>query len=316
MTRVFPVILCAMAVTAGGVRLAGSSSEGFLILAAGCVAAAFALARIARFLVSQPLEGIIAALHEGVRHGHLPFDLPENFRVPEVRRLAHAVNCLSRSVRHSRTQLDAAYVQFLETMAQALDARDPYTAGHSLRVAAYSFAIAREMGVPQKESEMIRTAAQLHDIGKIGIPDLILQKAGRLTPEEFGLIKVHPQIGRKILEKVIGFGDLLPIVELHHENFDGTGYPYKLSGTRIPMAARIVRVADAFDSMTSSRSYRNAMPVTKAIDELVKYSGTHFDPQVTQTFLNLIARGQPEILIDEQDGLIPRPKKVPVWLTA
>ena len=316
MTRLFLLILCAMIVTAGGVRLAGSSVGAALLLAAGCAAAAYALAKFGSHLHSQPLETVIAALHEGARHGHLPFDLPETSRIPEIGRLAHAVNCLSRSVRHSRTQLDEAYVQFLETMAQALDARDPYTAGHSLRVAAYSFAIARELGLPQKESELIRTAAQLHDIGKIGIPDLILQKAGRLTPDEFGLIKVHPQIGRKILEKVVGFGDLLPIVELHHENFDGTGYPYKLSGTKIPMAARIVRVADAFDSMTSSRSYRNAMPVTREIEELLKYSGTHFDPQVTQTFLNLIARGQPETLIDEHDGLIPRSKKVPVWLTA
>jgi putative nucleotidyltransferase with HDIG domain len=274
------------------------------------------MAWLASQSVAQPLETIIAALDESARNGELPADLPKNSRMREIKRLTHALNCVSLSVRSSRTHLDAAYVQFLETMAQALDARDPYTAGHSLRVAAYAHAIAHEIGLPKNESEIIRTAAQLHDIGKIGIPDLILQKPGRLTPEEYGLIKVHPQIGRKILEKVSGFGDLLPAVELHHENFDGTGYPYKLSGSRIPVAARIVRVADAFDSMTSSRAYRAAMPVPTAIEELLKYSGSHYDPQVVQAFLKLVARGQPETLLDEYDGLIPRARKVPVWVTA
>src|SRR5277367_286570 len=156
------------------------------------------------------LESITAALLESAENGHLPTKLQEDSDNPEVRSLAHAVNCFSESVRRSQTELDDAYAQFLETMAQALDARDPYTAGHSLRVADYSFEIARELGLSEKDCETIQTAAQLHDIGKIGIPDVILQKVGRLTPDEFGLIKLHPQIGRKILERVSRFKDLLP----------------------------------------------------------------------------------------------------------
>ncbi|MGD1091340.1 MAG: HD-GYP domain-containing protein [Bryobacteraceae bacterium] len=284
--RLFLLILFAMAFTLGGVRLAEISGGGGAMIAVG-IAAAFVLATFTGRWVARPFETIISSLREGVAN-----------------------------LQRSQTHLDDAYVQFLETMAQALDARDPYTAGHSLRVAAYSFAIAGELGLPKKDCETIRTAAQLHDIGKIGIPDVILQKVGRLTPEEYGLIKLHPQIGRKILEKVSRFKDLLPAVELHHENFDGTGYPYKLSGTRIPLEARIVRVADAFDSMASSRSYREALPLATAIDELVKYSGSQFDPQVMQAFLNLIARGKPETLLNENEGLIPRLTMVKVFRTA
>jgi putative nucleotidyltransferase with HDIG domain len=284
--RLFLLILLAMAFTVGGVRLAEVGGGRAAMIAAG-IATAFVLAAFAGRWMAWPFESTISSLRESVGN-----------------------------MQRSQTFLDDAYVQFLETMAQALDARDPYTAGHSLRVAAYSFAIAGELGVPKKDCETIRTAAQLHDIGKIGIPDVILQKMGRLTPDEFGLIKLHPQIGRKILEKVSRFKDLLPVVELHHENFDGTGYPYKLPGSRIPLAARIVRVADAYDSMTSSRSYRGALPQVAAINELVKYSGSHFDPQVIQAFLNLIARGKPEMLLSEHEGLIPRLAMVKIGRTA
>jgi HD-GYP domain-containing protein (c-di-GMP phosphodiesterase class II) len=155
------------------------------------------------------------------------------------------------------SHLDPPYLQFVETMAQALDARDPYTAGHSLRVADYSYSIAVGLGLAETDARTIYIAAQLHDIGKIGISDAVLQKKGRLTKEEFAYIKLHPQIGRRILERVALFGKYLNVVELHHENIDGSGYPYGLRGAQIPLDARIVRVADAFDAMTSDRSYRS-----------------------------------------------------------
>lgn len=207
--------------------------------------------------------------------------------------------------RKSRADLNRAYVQFVETMAQALDARDPYTAGHSIRVGAYAYAIAREMGIPASEAEEIRIAAQLHDIGKLGIPDLILHKPGPLTAEEYGLIKLHAQIGRKILEKVDIFGKLLEVVELHHENHDGTGYPYRLSGEGIPAAARIVHVADAFDSMTTNRSYRMALPLSRAIEELQANLGTQFDPVATTAFLKLIHEGRHDaMLLESEKGIL------------
>jgi len=196
-------------------------------------------------------------------------------------------------------------------MAQALDARDPYTAGHSLRVAAYSHALAQEMGLPAAQSEDIRIAAQLHDIGKIGIPDAVLQKPGPLTPEEYGLIKLHPQIGRKILEKVGRFEGLLTVVELHHENHDGTGYPYSLAGNLVPIEARIVHVADSFDAMTSSRSYRPALPMPAAIQEIERNIGRQFDPAAARAFLRLIENGKIEI--GGLDVSLENPSEVEIW---
>jgi HD-GYP domain-containing protein (c-di-GMP phosphodiesterase class II) len=206
------------------------------------------------------------------------------------------------SIRHSQADLDRANVQFVETLAQILDARDPYTAGHSLRVGDYSYAIARAMDVPAQEAQNIRIAAQLHDIGKIGIPDAILQKRGALTQEEFGLIKLHPQIGRRILEKMGTFREFLPVIELHHENHNGTGYPFKLSGEQIPLSARIVHVADAFDSMVTHRHYRNALPLRKAIAELQVNSGTQFDPAAASVMLKLIGEGKLQDMLLSAEG--------------
>jgi putative two-component system response regulator len=192
--------------------------------------------------------------------------------------------------------LEQPHLQFVETMAQALDARDPYTAGHSLRVADYSYSIAVGMGLSEAEARTIYIAAQLHDIGKIGIPDAVLQKRSRLTAEEFALIKLHPQIGRRILERVSSFDRYLNVVELHHENTDGTGYPYGLRGLQIPLDARIVRVADAFDAMTSNRSYRSRWTAELAQKEIFAFSGKHFDREVATVFLNLAAEGRIEVV--------------------
>src|SRR5690349_11166171 len=182
-------------------------------------------------------------------------------------------------------------IAIVETLAEALDARDPCTAGHSIRVADYSLAIARELGLAEHSIDVIRMGAQLHDIGKIGIPDGILLKPGALSPAEFGLIKLHPQIGRRILEKNRGFEPLLGLVELHHENWDGSGYPYGISGQQIPIEARIVRVADAFDAMTSDRAYRTGMSLGTAIEELRSGSGRDFDPNIAKAFLDVLSRG-------------------------
>lgn len=177
-----------------------------------------------------------------------------------------------------------------EALAEALDARDRYTAGHSLRVADYAEAIARELDRPSAEIETIRMAAWLHDVGKIGIPDAVLLKPGPLSPEEFGLVKLHPQIGRRILERAQGFEHVLDAVELHHENYDGTGYPYGLRGEQIPFAARVIRVADAFDAMTTSRCYRPALTNESAIDVIHRGSGREFDPKCAWALLRVLRR--------------------------
>jgi HD-GYP domain-containing protein (c-di-GMP phosphodiesterase class II) len=174
-------------------------------------------------------------------------------------------------------------------MAQALDARDPYTAGHSNRIRDYATALATAMQLPPGEIEVIRVGAQLHDIGKIGIPDAVLQKPGYLTPEEYELVKLHPQIGKRILERVAQFKKYLPIVELHHEDQDGRGYPYGLKGHEVPLAVRIVHVADVFDAITTDRSYCQAMSARRAHEILELCSGTQFDPEVVRVFSAILA---------------------------
>ncbi len=279
---------CAIFSGAAGFGIGSARSLWVSIVATGLtILAGSALA--CRMIRS--LEALTASADEAARNGYLPDSFPSGSLFREFNRMASMLNLASQSMHHSRADLDRAYVQFVETMAQALDARDPYTAGHSLRVASYSYAIARAMNLPAAEAETIRVAAQLHDIGKIGISDAVLQKVGPLTSSEFGLIKLHPQIGRRILERMGMFQPLLGVVELHHENFDGTGYPFKLAGEAIPLAARIVRVADAFDAMVTHRHYRRALPVARAAEELATHAGSQFDPQVIDVALRLIEEG-------------------------
>jgi HD-GYP domain-containing protein (c-di-GMP phosphodiesterase class II) len=178
-------------------------------------------------------------------------------------------------------------VEFVGSLASALDARDRYTAGHSRRVSEYSCAIAQALGVTGRELDEIRMGALLHDIGKIGIADSVLQKPGVLSKEEHALLQLHPVIGRHILEGVNGFHAYLPAVELHHENWDGSGYPLGLRGPATPLSARIVHVADAYDAMTSDRPYRRGMSHDEAIRVLEQYAGTQFDAKIVPVFTKL-----------------------------
>src|SRR5487761_1938096 len=293
--------LLAIAQVSGSLRTSASQSLlGSLVISIG-------LSRAVSYLRTAAWHDLMSAVQESERSGALAPIFPENSSLPEVNRLSAALNGAARSILASHSDLDRAYLQFVETMAQALDARDPYTAGHSLRVAAYSHALALAMGLTGEEAEMVRIAAQLHDIGKIGIPDAVLQKPGTLTAEEYGLIKLHPQIGRRILERVGRFDRLLEVVELHHENHDGTGYPYGLSGSRVPLAARIVHVADSFDAMTTTRSYRAALPLRAATQEIERNSGRMFDPVAAKTFLRLLAEGR-----IETGGLRPADEKLQI----
>lgn len=187
-----------------------------------------------------------------------------------------------------------ANLQFVEMMAEALDARDPYTAAHSFRVSVNSTIIAGVMELPPEQIEVIRIGAKLHDIGKIGIPDAVLQKPGRLTSEEYALIQLHTAIGKKILDKAGSFQKYLPIVELHHEDYDGGGYPYGLKGEQIPLEVRIVHVADVYDAIISDRTYRMAMSHEQVVELLAEGSGTLFDPAVVDAFLKILC--DPEIL--------------------
>jgi len=275
-------------VEAASAPLLGSARRG-LWLALGVVLIAALLADVfgARAVV-KPLAALIGHLDESERSGELRGGFPENSSTLEVNQLARAYNQAARSVAESQRRLDEAYLELTRTMAQALDARDRYTAGHSSRVSSYASAIAEAMNLAADQVESIRTGATLHDIGKIGIPDAVLQKAGPLSPEEQEVIRRHPLIGKRILEGVSKFRDYLSIVEMHHENHDGTGYPWGLRGESIPLGARIVHVVDAYDAMTTSRPYRKAMAPETAAGILRNCSGTQFDPAVVEVFLRLL----------------------------
>lgn len=175
----------------------------------------------------------------------------------------------------------------LQALTASIDAKDRYTRGHSERVAHVASALAREIGLSEEEAERIRIAGLVHDVGKIGVPEAVLTKQGRLNDAEFDAIKRHPQIGYGILQDIPTLQDVLPGVLHHHERWDGRGYPSGLSGEQIPLQARIIAVADTFDAMSSTRSYRPAMPREKVLAELQRCAGTQFDPALIPAFLRL-----------------------------
>lgn len=184
--------------------------------------------------------------------------------------------------------LKEVYVHTITALASALDAKDPYTRRHSENVTKYAGAITREMGLTEPQIEIIHQACQLHDLGKIGIHDYILTKAGRLTDEEWDEMRLHSLRGAQILEPIGFLREVADLIRQHHERFDGRGYPYKLSGQEIQLGARIMTVADAFDAMTSERPYRKALTVSSAISELKAHSAKQFDPGVVKIFLEVL----------------------------
>ncbi|MBR6018876.1 MAG: HD domain-containing protein [Lachnospiraceae bacterium] len=180
------------------------------------------------------------------------------------------------------------FEQIATVLANAIDAKDEYTRGHSRRVAEYSEKIAREMGKSEEECRKIYYTALLHDVGKIGIRDSIITKNGRLTEEEYATMRQHPVIGNQILSSVSDYPYLSVGAHYHHERFDGNGYPDHLKGEEIPEIARIISVADAYDAMTSHRSYRSAISQQNVREEIVRNSGTQFDPEIAKVMQRLI----------------------------
>ncbi|MBI4734016.1 MAG: HD domain-containing protein [Rubrobacteridae bacterium] len=185
-------------------------------------------------------------------------------------------------------QLRGAYINTVWALVQALEAKDPYTRGHSERVAQYAEAIANELKLPERTVETLRYAALLHDIGKIGIARKILNKPGRLNDEEFRRIKAHPEIGAEIIGNIDFLKEAVPAVYHHHEHLNGRGYADGLSGEGIPLLARIMTVADSFDAMTSTRSYRPALSTQDAVAELMSCSGKQFDDSVVDAFIRVL----------------------------
>jgi HD-GYP domain-containing protein (c-di-GMP phosphodiesterase class II) len=264
----------------------------FLVTGLGALAGAVLVSVLSSRSIVKPIMGVVAHLRKTAQTGELPeFPHPEleghGERIHEIRDLTRSFNRASAAIRDAHVGLQRANVEFIETLASALDARDPYTAGHSRRVSEYACAIAGAMGLSHAELSEIRIGALLHDIGKIGISDAILLKPAKLTEEENALIQQHPTIGRRILEGVNAFQPYLAVVELHHENWDGTGYPHGLRGGEAPLTARIVKIADAYDAMTSDRPYRKGVSHERALSVFEQISGSQLDPLVVEAFRNL-----------------------------
>ena len=198
----------------------------------------------------------------------------------------------------SKDDLATLYLATIRSLALAIDAKDQYTHKHILRVQKYAVATAMQMGMTGDELKAMETGALLHDIGKLGVPEYVLLKPGRLTDDEFDKIKQHPNIGADILDPVTFPWPVLPIVKHHHERMDGTGYPDGLKGEEIPLSARVLAVADVYDAITSSRSYRSAWSHERAMEEIRDKSGTHFDPVVVDAFCAVIDKVLVEIAAD------------------
>ena len=208
--------------------------------------------------------------------------------------LEHRVAQATQHLIAAYRELESTYDATLEALGSALDTRDVGTESHSRRVHGYALATAREYGVPDAELRDLAHGVLLHDIGKIGIPDSILLKPGKLTPGEWEIMRTHPEIGKRLCEKIPFLRNAIPVVYCHHEKWDGSGYPRGLKGDEIPLGARIFSVVDAFDAMTFDRPYSRAIPFEAAKREIRRCAGSHFDPAVVEAFFRV-----PESLLAE-----------------
>ena len=204
-----------------------------------------------------------------------------------------------KTERKYRKELEEFNKSIIGAFTNCIDGKDAYTNGHSYRVAQYTVMLGKKLGLDEDTLDKYYNIGLLHDIGKISIPDAILTKPGKLTPEEFDIIKSHAQRGYEILKDVKIQDDIADGAHYHHERFDGKGYPAGLSGKDIPQVARIIAVADAFDAMSSTRSYRKKLPLDFIVQEIERCSGTQFDPEVAEAFLELYREGAFDNLRDE-----------------
>lgn len=211
---------------------------------------------------------------------------------------------LSTSKTQILQDLSELFYKTIKSIAHALDAKDKYTHGHSMRVTLYSLALAKTLNLKEDLLEEIETAGLLHDIGKIAIPEDILLKPGKLTAEEYEVIKTHPELGQRFVEGIEKLRLISNWLKSHHERYDGKGYPEGLVGEEIPISSRIIAIADTYDAMTSSRSYRAALSHQQAIDEIKRCAGTQFDPNLAQLFVDI--GEEIEMIRKDPDGFYPK----------
>lgn len=277
--------------------------------AAGLLALAIGLA-IARKLI-QPIQ-MIDRVSSEIAEGNLTVRVPvtgsaelahlaENFN-----HMAGNIETLVRRLRQALRQNQELFLETIRTLAAAIDAKDPYTRGHSERVSSFSMAIARHLGLNSEEVFRVRIAAILHDVGKLGIREGILNKPGGLTEEEFRIMRQHPEIGSQIMAPIRALKDIIPGIRNHHETWDGTGYPDGLAGEEIPLVARIIGVADTFDAMTTNRPYQRAMALETVVEKIESFSGNRFAPEVVAALVAAVHAGDITPPDDSHGGTPPR----------
>ena len=205
--------------------------------------------------------------------------------------MASNIEALVRKLKKALRQNQELFLETIRTLAAAIDAKDPYTHGHSERVSSYSMAISRHLELNQEEVFRVHIASILHDVGKIGVRESILNKPGGLSDEEFEVMRQHPSIGAQIMSPIRMLKDIIPGIRNHHETWDGTGYPDSLEGEQIPMVARIIGVADTFDAMTTTRPYQQAMTLDYVLAKMRSMSGSRFDPVVVEAFMAAVEAG-------------------------
>jgi len=205
--------------------------------------------------------------------------------------MAGNIEALVRRLKQALRQNQELFLETIKTLAAAIDAKDPYTHGHSERVSSFSMAISRHLGLSQEEVFRVHIAAILHDVGKLGIRESILNKPGGLSDEEFDIMRQHPSIGAQIMSPIRMLKDIIPGIRNHHETWNGKGYPDQLKGEEIPMVARIIGIADTFDAMTTTRPYQQAMTLDYVLAKMRSMSGTRFDPVVIDAFIAAVEAG-------------------------
>jgi len=247
--------------------------------------------------ITRPIRGLVEstrAISRAEFHERVPVS-----GAAEISELAETFNSMAGDIEEFVDKLkDAAeenrelFMGSIRMLAAAIDEKDPYTRGHSGRVAKYSLILGDGLGLSAEELDRLRISALLHDVGKIGVDDRVLKKPGKLTDEEFDLMKQHTVKGANIMRPVAQLKDVLPGIELHHERLDGQGYPYGLQGDQIPMMARIIAVADTLDAITTNRPYQSAMDLEYALNRIRSLSVTRFDPQVVGALETAVREGR------------------------
>jgi len=243
---------------------------------------------LARFFV-KPVDLLVAAIHEAAR-GNLDIQVPVHRR-DEIGALAESFNTMIADLRVATDSIQRGYLDMTIALAAAIEAKDEYTKGHCQRVSAYAVEIGTRLALPDHTMRDLELAAILHDIGKIGIDEAILRKPTRLTFEEMQAMHEHPAIGERILRSVEPLQLVASYIIYHHEHYDGRGYPNGARGEEIPLIARIISVADAYDSMSSRRPYRETLPEAESLNRLRTKAGSQFDPQIVSIFLELYDTG-------------------------